>query len=162
MKKINFTDAIETSSAFVTVDGQNYDVNPAQYNGGTDLNASTFNELQDNVEEAIEEKVTYSTEEQVVGTWIDGKPIYRKIITSSLQNNILHGISNVNEFVKMNAIACNLNSGKYFVVPSVRPAYTQYEIGIFADATNITLEYQSSLPLTMEFKIILEYTKTTD
>ena len=33
-------------------------------------------------EEAMKEiaKEVYSTEEQVVGTWIDGKPIYRKVI----------------------------------------------------------------------------------
>lgn len=54
MKKILFEDATLTSQAKVTIDGVDHLVTEAEYNGGTDLNASTFNELQDNVEEAIE------------------------------------------------------------------------------------------------------------
>lgn len=42
---------------------------------------------------------TYSTSEQRIGTWIDGKPLYRKIISKSMQPNndnyIDTGLSNV-------------------------------------------------------------------
>ena len=45
----------------------------------------------------------YSTNEQVIGTWIDGKPIYRKVVTLSTTKtidmggiSISHGISNIN------------------------------------------------------------------
>ena len=45
----------------------------------------------------------YSTNETVVGTWIDGKPIYRKVVTLSTTKtidmngiSISHGISNIN------------------------------------------------------------------
>ena len=30
----------------------------------------------------------YSTEEKIVGTWIDGKPIYRKVIEAATSTNI--------------------------------------------------------------------------
>ena len=46
---------------------------------------------------------TYSTNETVIGTWIDGKPIYRKVVTLSTTKtidmggiSISHGISNIN------------------------------------------------------------------
>lgn len=55
MKKILFEDATLTSQAKVTIDGVDHLVTEAEYNGGTDLNANTFNELQDNVEDAIED-----------------------------------------------------------------------------------------------------------
>ena len=43
------------------------------------LSAENLNLLQDNVEEGIEESKLeeYSTSEQRIGTWIDGKPLYR-------------------------------------------------------------------------------------
>ena len=50
MRKILFEDAPLTSQAKVTIDGVDHLVTEAEYDGGTDLNASTFNELQDNVE----------------------------------------------------------------------------------------------------------------
>ena len=39
----------------------------------------------------VEGKVNYSTEERVIGTWIDGKPLYQKVVSkhySSYQSNI--------------------------------------------------------------------------
>ena len=35
------------------------------------------------IKEYIDNTNTYSTDEKVVGTWIDGKPLYRKVITLS-------------------------------------------------------------------------------
>ena len=35
----------------------------------------------DGVETAAEDQITYSTDERVVGTWIDGSEIYEKVIT---------------------------------------------------------------------------------
>ena len=69
-----------------------------------------------NVADAIESLKTlkggstnYSTEEQVVGTWIDGKPVYQKTIikeSSFVKNewNFLGQISNVAEVVSTDGI----------------------------------------------------------
>lgn len=45
--------------------------------------------------EQIEDLYEYSTEEKVVGTWIDGKPIYKKTfdITSGMQNHSQDGLT---------------------------------------------------------------------
>ena len=59
--------------------------------------------IRDKVSDAEKNFNKYSTTEEVVGTWIDGKPIYRKVVTLSTTKNIgmdgtsiSHGISNIN------------------------------------------------------------------
>ena len=66
------------------------------------------NEVQMNgIQDAITDIQNYSTTETVVGTWIDDKPIYRKILTNvtiSLTNDaqdIPHGISNFSDLVDL-------------------------------------------------------------
>lgn len=53
MKKIPFVDGVKISSAYVTIDGQNYEVHPAVYEGDTPFSSLNINKLQDNTEEAI-------------------------------------------------------------------------------------------------------------
>lgn len=53
MQKINFTDTTITQKPYVTVNNQNYEVQDGIYTGGTDLNAQTFNDMQANIETAI-------------------------------------------------------------------------------------------------------------
>lgn len=58
------------------------------------------NELYDNFN--IKNKEEYSFTEQVIGTWIDGKPLYRKIISSTLPKVTTDG-TNVASTVPINA-----------------------------------------------------------
>lgn len=53
MEKISFQDATLTTQAYVTIDDKNYNVIDSVYEGGTDLNAETFNQMQNNIENAI-------------------------------------------------------------------------------------------------------------
>ena len=55
MQKINFTDTTITQKPYVTINNVNYEVQDGIYTGGTDLNATTFNNMQDNIESAIDE-----------------------------------------------------------------------------------------------------------
>ena len=59
--------------------------------------------IRDKVPDAEKNFNKYSTTEEVIGTWIDGKPIYRKVVTLSTTKtidmsgiSISHGISNIN------------------------------------------------------------------
>lgn len=61
MQKINFEDATLVTQAKVTVDGTDYEVTPATYSGGTDLDANTFNDLQDNMEASFKNTSSNST-----------------------------------------------------------------------------------------------------
>ena len=53
MQKINFTDTTITQKPYVTINNVNYEVQDGIYTGGTDLNAQTFNTMQNNIEQAI-------------------------------------------------------------------------------------------------------------
>ena len=53
MNKITFEDGTKTQEAYVTVGEQNYQVNPAVWQGTTPLKAQNLNKMQDNIEEAI-------------------------------------------------------------------------------------------------------------
>ena len=53
MDKIPFQDGTKTQEAYVTVNGQNYNVTPAVWSGNTPLSAFNLNKMQDNIETAI-------------------------------------------------------------------------------------------------------------
>ncbi len=61
MQKINFEDATLVTQAKVTVGGTDYEVIPATYSGGTDLDANTLNDLQDKVEASFKNSYSEST-----------------------------------------------------------------------------------------------------
>lgn len=126
----------------------------------TPLNASNLNHIEDGIK-ALYEKTFYSTTEQVVGTWIDGKPIYRKVInktTAISANNWTPfyystdlGISNIDFIRVIDAILTKTGNVKESVWSS--PARLQYLNGylsIFVDS-DVSGE-----------QFIVEYTKTTD
>lgn len=127
-------------------------------NGKTPLNDTNLNQLQDNVEEAIQKCNIYSTEEQVIGTWIDGKPIYRKIFT---------GTSNTQTNATIHNYAEN--------VDTVVHAYGQLEnssgmkLALLADVQSIvwannefTIYVNNVVEDMFKYKLICEYTKSTD
>lgn len=54
MQKISFEDTTVVKSPYVIIDGVEHEVYNGTYQGGTDLNAQTFNQMQDNIESAID------------------------------------------------------------------------------------------------------------
>lgn len=113
----------------------------------------------------IQELETYSTEEKVVGKWIDGTPIYRKVVVfGTLPNNstkeVSHNIDNLGAVTDIRGVVYSANSSR--PIPLI---YTggniQYstEISVTATAVKIqTSDNRSSLSA----NFIIEYTKTTD
>ena len=108
----------------------------------------------------------YSTAEIRIGTWIDSKPLYRKVYNfGALPNNtsksVALNISNLNEITSIRGICKNPNADFVTPIPIV-----------FADGTNQLQVYVQSGQLSVytsadrssytQSYIILEYTKTTD
>lgn len=105
----------------------------------------------------------YSTEEKIVGTWIDGKPIYRKVIVSTfglpsggrktltLSN---FGVNNVETPISSTMIS---SDGGYLGVRDVNilTSFKTTDLDIVITSSGYSLG-------SGEQKIILEYTKTTD
>jgi hypothetical protein len=53
MNKMPFEDGVKTQEAYITINEQNYQVTPAVWTGNTPLKAINLNQMQDNIEEAI-------------------------------------------------------------------------------------------------------------
>lgn len=106
----------------------------------------------------------YSTNEVKTNkVWIDGKPVYRTVYTGNLSDGAkAHGLSN---FEIRNIEGCfkNTRTNNYFKIPSVRPNYSNYEIGIYTTDTNIEFDIGTAVDTQyIAYEVILEYTKTAD
>jgi len=119
-----------------------------------------FTKSTDSAVTTIEQKPThYSTDEQVVGTWIDGKPLYQKTIvttTFSWSTATPHGIENIEEVVGIDCtIWTNLGAyslgkgGNIDIMANVDT--TQYFIGCTYNSFTSKKAY-----------LTIRYTKTTD
>lgn len=108
----------------------------------------------------------YSTEEQVVGKWIDGKTLYRKTIVFPNGTNITtqkqfllqeYGITNVDEiFIAHPSFYTNGNNR----VPFPLNDGNKFELQVNKTILLVTITYESIAKSYM--LITLEYTKTTD
>lgn len=140
MKKINFKSLPDTT---------------------TPINDTNLNTMQDNIEDAILEN--YSTEEQLIGNWTDGKPLYRRIIKfGALENagtkSIYLSSYNIDELVDYKILIKSNNLKLVLPVIGANPVSYYYNhvnkiIGIetSSDRTGFT-----------DNCIIALYTKTTD
>jgi len=102
----------------------------------------------------------FSTEERVIGTWIDGKPIYRKVIsgvTSSVETTKLTNTSNIEHIISFKGVI--LNSGILYYVPRGYSASAY----VMCNLTNNNILMTSSSDFyNKSYTMIVEYTKTTD
>ena len=106
----------------------------------------------------------YSTEERVVGTWIDGKPLYEKVITFSLTGSgnlsYPHNIENLHEIHFISMLHGNNENGIKTCRTYV-PWYNEASIYLDEITTTDILVYHNS-NRTEFYEFILRYTKTTD
>lgn len=120
----------------------------------------------------------YSTDEQIVSTWIDGKPIYEKTFTGisnelnaynsvrythiALNNNCDNIISYKGFIILNNSKkGLPLSEGNWNCVPSILASYVQ----ITADNTldlYIAINHDNYLETTIPYQVVVQYTKTTD
>lgn len=112
---------------------------------------------------------TYSTTEQVVGYWIDGKPIYRKVITQSNTNDITNVADNVDNVIKMECVVRQTTANAWRNIPWLFVMNNGYggaswAGGFYFDVPNNLIHFQigSDLGTIDRMIMILQYTKTTD
>jgi hypothetical protein len=113
----------------------------------------------------------YSTEEQIVGTWVDGKPIYMKTVvfenTSNLTKmDIEHGIQDLDEIIDVRGSFCSYTSWKPLTV-LYTPQMSDYNMSVYAIEAKGTFTVLVGKMLASEkgftkANITFYYTKTTD
>lgn len=102
-------------------------------------------------------KSTYSTSEQVIGKWTNGKPIYRKVVTGTVPKSdyyptVATGITNLDKVISISAVLAYGNNREYF--SSTR--YTYYLDKGDNKITIVTPDVEGDATFT------ICYTKTTD
>ena len=149
----------------------------------TPLNANNLNKIQENVENAINDlnknldeeivevnkKLNYSTQEQKIGEWIDGKATYRTVFyfgtlpTNNISGtlSVPHNIKDIDFITKLYGIAFNRNSKHFKTIPYVDPWTIGKSITLEANTTNVAIK-TDSVQNDYEGYVIFEYTKTTD
>ena len=110
----------------------------------------------------------YSTTEQKTGgTWIDGKPIYRKVInglnapsTTNWTTVVSTGLENVDTMVKLYGIMVTYDNYQ-IPLPWAEQGYTIVHRFYNTDKS-IAIKLNSSGWYNRPYILIVEYTKTTD
>lgn len=126
------------------------------------VRASDMNEIK-NVVNANDDKFNYTQEEQRIGTWIDGKPIYRKVYVVTSTNMITTGIS-WDTIVDAKMMSRQSN-GQWRNIPWLfNSTDTSWMGGFYLLDSDHTIRFQlgSNLNSINYAHIILLYTKTTD
>lgn len=120
------------------------------------------------VQDIASEQTTYSTEEQVIGTWIDDRPIYRKVFTvtnytAGVDIVVNHEIENFDFAINKGGVGLR-KDGKHQVISN--SFSNNFDFDIF-DISNVSFKYyigrlmSGDMALTTIY-LWLEYVKTTD
>lgn len=124
MKKIPFEDATLIEQAYIEIDGVKHYLVSEQVSGGTDLNANTFNELQDDVEDAIgeakQQDIITNGEAVKCGYKIDGKDVYVQRFSKKLANaGIVYIDTGLNNATLLKFEGVDTNGTEYHPLPMV-------------------------------------------
>ena len=109
--------------------------------------------------------LNYSTDEQVVGTWIDGKPIYQKTIDfGALPNNttksVNHNIQNIDYVVNLFGAAYRSSDGMVNTLPCYN--HNVYGAELASNSTSIMVTTFADRSAFSESYVTIQYTKSTD
>ena len=105
----------------------------------------------------------WSTTEQVVGTWIDGKTVYEKTINigamvqDSSWHSMNHGITNLLKVISFDGYVINQAGTEFSAATFYRP---QRNTGVAFYATTTTLSYMNTYLAASECYVTLRYLKT--
>ena len=110
----------------------------------------------------------YSTNEQIVGTWIDGKPLYEKTIDfgtlpSTNTKTVSHGVLNWDIIFVYNAFSIHKETNNNYSdpIPFAHPSTASSMIAIEIQDSNVFIRTGQNFNNNFAY-ITLRYTKTTD
>ena len=112
------------------------------------------------VKEYVDSSNSYSTDEvKTGGKWIDGKPIYRKVVDvgtlpNATNKTVLHNIQNIDSVVNLKLIAKDNTN-------NIICNFGGKELSIYVDNSNIIIKTDNNFTGYTSYSVI-EYTKTTD
>ena len=154
----NRTLTLNSNTRFIRFSLSSNDLDTAQLEYGE--SATPYSPFQD-----LNNQQVYSTSEVRIGTWIDGKPLYRKVYeisVSSPTSSVDTNISSLNMDTLVNIYGSTIQ-GTYkrnvFNTYAYSGTLSEWS-GVFINGTTLTFR-NYNLAVTKAY-MILEYTKTTD
>lgn len=148
-----------TEVHIVDIDGEQWDIK--------DLPLTTRVE---NLEAKTAKNFEYSTTEQEIGKWVDGKKHYRLVVTGNTQTHnavIPLADKNIAEITKINGM-CNANNQYCFPIPyfmlDALETFKRYYAYLYYDLNykHITLTFgQAGYFDNTKFNLTIEYTKNS-
>ena len=154
----------------VWIDTSGTDWTAVAVRGGDALN--TMNIKHGNGNTALSAILNYATAELIMGTWVDGRDFYRKILRFSpnaATTDTAHGIANLREVLPMTAAIFNRANGVFMPIPFAytdQSSVSAWQSGWMIGPSSITLYLgttmlaQMSTTLGYGVTIIIYYTKT--
>ena len=129
------------------------------------VKASDMNEIK-NVVNANDDKFNYTQEEQRIGTWIDSKPIYRKVVdlgSLGTQTQISYG-NQIDTITSFGGYLYQDNGGNMPLIEYTSSLWRAITYTITSQHTMNVLINRSNTSAWSDWKlkIVIEYTKTTD
>jgi hypothetical protein len=125
---------------------------------GWSPNSGAFRVLADN---------TYVSTERIYGTWVDGKPIYRKTIdvgqlpSAAGAKTAAHSISNIGKIIRIEGVAINTNNTTTYLLPYSDKDGATYSIGVTANSTNVSVSVGRDRSALDECYVTIYYTKSS-
>lgn len=111
----------------------------------------------------------YSTEERRIGTWIDGKPLYRLSIETTVENpgtaSAIMELPAEAEVKMFQGFAKRVDNGAIYSLPNTEPNDVGHNISCYIHNSKIMVWAGSGVATRLgngKFWAIAEYTKTTD
>ena len=156
MSKITYTDKVTLNENPNVADVNKIKAdNLNEIKNVVNANADDLNEIND--------KFNYSTEEQRIGKWIDGKPIYRKVITTTVNasGSISTGISHMDWLVRAMGTALMKDGNVFLPLNFYNGATGWNSFHVLGHGSAIQYQRGTSYEVQRTY-FILEYTKTTD
>lgn len=150
-----------------------------QKTGVTPSDYATVEQVEEIVEEKLGDSSTeevYSTQETKIGTWIDGKPLYRKVVEFNSPNNQPVGVA-VYDISDIDLDLCTNIYGYLFSDPDCIPfgwigsvslsssgeiVETHISVRASKIKEKIVMNISGSTYVNKPCVVIMEYTKTTD
>ena len=122
------------------------------------------------VKDYVDNSNSYSTQEvKTGGTWIDGKPIYRKVVTHTLSDAltglvvIQHNIQNIETPIRIAFGNAKVPGGSGSItIPAQYDSTTFIQLGAFSNTYVQLFAGSTNWTAMKEITLCLEYTKTTD
>lgn len=101
----------------------------------------------------------YSTDEVIVGTWIDGKPVYEK--SWEFDSYIIVSANGITSFASKGVVLSDINffTNAILISKVDKRVYNTFAVGYFSGSIGVYNPLNADAAID---KIILQYTKTTD